>query len=229
MTIQKIIKNKKGVSPTEMIISFVLFIGILTFLFSYMNPLQRQPVVADVDAVSDAIKQYSTINMEKRSLIINETPQNCFMVNDKFSGGKRLVLDENKKSVPFRKLNDKIKIEEGHNLYYVYNLTKNVEISESDLENCEELNSENYDYSVLMNEEMYSYDKLKKMEETPKSEMKKILNIANDFALVVFNESDVFIDNRGKIPQTSVITQEFPINMLYNNSEIKAVMRVYAY
>ena len=59
-------------------------------------------------------------------------------------------------------------------LYYVYNLTKNVEISESDLENCEELNSENYDYSVLMNEEMYSYDKLKKMEETPKSEMKKI-------------------------------------------------------
>ena len=65
----KMIRGKKGAGHVEMIISFVIFIGFLIFLFVMFNPFQKPADNSDVDAVY--IKLEEAMEVELTSVSVN--------------------------------------------------------------------------------------------------------------------------------------------------------------
>lgn len=218
--------RKRGVSAIEMIISFLLFLGFLAFIFAYLNPFKEGPSFSGTESLYSEIEK--TLSIQINSIGLNiEGSGDCFVIKNLFYGNV-FVLDENGNKINAERMGEDVMIEGGKNFYYIYD---NAEDSKSkSLESCK--TPEKYSWSVKSNELVFSFDKMKKMNESYYAEYNSLKNLlkipaGKSFAIMVYDSSRKKIfDMTRTIPKTETISLEYPIEMLKENSIQKGAIRI---
>ena len=87
---------------------------------------------------------------------------------------------------------------------------------------------------VERRESIYSYDRLRDMNKSYYSNytnLKRQLVSEHDFMILIYDydKKQNFINMTKTTPVTSIITQEYPIELLKDGEKIKATMRIYVW
>src|SRR3989344_5543008 len=89
------IKDKRGVSAIELIVSFVLFLSLLAFVFYYFNPIRKPATISLTESLAKEIERDATLNLEVIGISADLKPdKNCFKINNPFPGRSIFVLNE---------------------------------------------------------------------------------------------------------------------------------------
>lgn len=218
--------GKRGVSAVEMIISFLLFLGLITFIFVYMNPLGKSSTLMTNEAIAEGIEKYAGIEMNVTG--ISSEGSACFSVQNVF-GQYPFVMDEDGNKVGSMMEGGNLYIEGGRKFYYVYSGDSPEHYN---LSGCRD---RNYSTSVMGAEKTYSYKKLAEMNTTYHSNyasLKSELKIpsSRDFTLTLFDDSmEKIVDMSGSIPKRQIVSLEYPVEILKDNEMIKGTMRILSY
>lgn len=244
------IKNRKAQSHIEVIISFVIFITFLIFIFTLFNPLKKQVNSEFADSVFVKIKENTSTVLSSFSINLKTTTMNdpvkgftswtCIMIPpiDGFDCGsskKLIVKRADDIIVPgFVDTSDgnKIKFEHEKDLtktFYTFycgeNLTENH--GTFDKSKCMELTKNiNYTLGIVVSRDLFSEDNLNKFKEIYDNDYSDIKNefvpSGNDFGILVFDESGIFLNVTKKIPRgINIDSQITPIDLVNKNAEIK--------
>ena len=225
--------NKKGASHIEIILSFVIFIGFIIFLFAVIKPFksaERGEIYLEV--VERGIINQTSTEINSIPLKINyefKQDENCFSFV--FNGSLKNIIakDENSDIMEAKSLwidngeKKEIIINSNKNFSYVYS---SEEFNESifDITKCKELNKEDYTIGLFRKEMMISESKMnnfyKKYNESYDNSKKDVgLPSSKDFAFSIRDTSNnaILIANK-KVPKgVNVWAKDIPIRIAYNN------------
>jgi len=200
--------NKKAQGHVEVIISFVIFIGFLLFLFVIFSPFKKPMNPNLVDSVFANLDAQMSVSVGSISIDVDEDAlsrlsKNCFSISNSQliedlgcglgSGGKIIVRVPNYETPVGAQVDGgSILIEKKNSFYTLYCSTEFVEQGVSD---CEDLSSENYELGVIVERKVWSTEKLGILEgqynDVENEGYGKIKDIyiseANDFGLVVYD------------------------------------------
>lgn len=238
--------NKKGINYIELVISFALFVGFVIALFVYLNPV-RQPNLTEVviDSVQNNFEENVTIMLTEipfkvttPGCITNDTAS-LLSTNfgDDYSKGKMFVEDDFGNLVP----SFDIDIVSGalvmqtssaqiYRIFYSNDTYFNIIKSSCGTTPTEVI----INVSTARSSFILSFEKLKKINEsyyTEYDELKKRFDVPalGDFAIKIYNGTDVFFDMARNIPKgLNVQAREFPISILDENTakRIKAFVNI---
>jgi len=230
------IMSKKGTSSTEMIISFGLFITFLLFMFIYINPLKTAPTSSLATALEVAVKENATIELEKWGFAVNKTLLDgvgCFQINNSFSETDPIfITDEKGNKANFKKSSDnQLTVEKLSKFYYAhkgingtnpsYNCIPKILVKEKE-----------YSWSVPIKYTIYYNRSLAKLKEAYDSDYNSLkqnfkLPASAEFSIVVSDsERNEIIKMTKTMPRVNIISREFPIEILSDESGIK-IMKGY--
>ncbi len=215
--------GKRGVSAVEMIISFMIFLGFLTFIFVYMNPLGTRATIITNEAISSEIGDYAMVWLGTVGVASDSGP--CFIIKNPLNG-TAFVEDSNGIKVKSKMDGNSIEIEGGKMFYRIINGDI---IENSSLGGCRE---GNYSLSVMGTEKAYSYWRLSDMNRTYYSNynsLKSVLRVpvARNFALTIFDSSrGKMFEMQRTIPRTQMVSSEYPIEILKDNQILKGALRI---
>lgn len=218
------IKSKKAVSHIEIILSFVIFAGFVTFIFSVFNPFSvREASELHLNIVERAIKDFISLKIELLALRLNQTPDKCFYFNYTFESNI-IVKNEKDEFVDASNNGKNTYIDNKGEFFYIYSC----EIFEEQAVNYPEcIKIENYTLGLHKDYEMVSYDKLVELKnyyENNYSALKESFKIPEneDF---LFSVSDTLgsieLTTEKTIPRTRVSARNVPIQLAYKNGTFR--------
>lgn len=237
---KKMRKNKRGVSHIEMILSFVIFIGFLLFVFIILNPLKK-PVNNDVlvDKLEYEVAKQLNTNLISQTIKVNDSAvrKDCFSIDrlNNTEGMGLIVKDSAGGEVPASVSGESVLVESGKEFYkLMYN--DNFAESDDNLDDCQALSDGEYELGVVRTDEIISYDKILSFIERYKTDyeaLKEELKLpkANDFAVIFFDTSQEYLINdedydtavNSKIPQkASVSAKNINIQILETSGAVKS-------
>lgn len=210
----KMIKYKQGQGHIEILLSFLLFIGAIIFIFFYINPFSKTVDNAnEVNQVQKIIMDNASVAVGRLSIVV-DNPGDCY----KFMPGNYLNSNY-------------IEMDEGQRRYTVYFSDIFPSINAPHMDGsaaCISIppSKLNYRLGIFLNETIISYDKLMSIASNCKSDegyknTLKNLGIITDFS---FNSKDI---NGNEIPDLSfsrripnsvaVESKEFPLRVIKND------------
>lgn len=225
-------RSKKGVSGIEMIVSFILFLGFIVFIFAYMNPLKKPVVSPLTGSLANELEEKAKIRLDVLGIAVDSNAA-CFGIKNPFKGNI-FVLDENDGKVEFNRTDgDNLLIKGGKKFYYIINGSDSEINGTLATGNCIMLTSQNYTKSVSRTDGIYSFKKLQETNSSYYSDYNSLKNqlrfpVSRDFAILVYNEAsnERYFDMARKAIQVAVTVQQFPIEMLKGQERMKATMRL---
>ena len=228
---------KRGISAIEMIVSFILFLGFLVFIFAFMNPLSMPASRSLLTTLETSFNENATIEIETIPFAINEENViGCFQIEKEF-GNNFFITDKDRKNVNFKIEGNKITIENKGKFYYI---NKGISVpgaytclNPQTLQKGEKKLGNAYSLSVPRTETMY-YSKylaeINKSYYNNYSGLRQDLKFpeSSDFAIVVFDESkNKMFEMTKPLPRTNILSKEFPVEILSENGVIiKGYMRL---
>jgi len=199
-------KSKHAQSHVEIILSFVIFIGFLLFVFMFMNPFAKTEPVYIMDNIQKAIIDEISSEIGKLSAITNGS--SCYSIpaylTIEYGNNFKEVPEDNKKYV----------------IYFSDIFEKEGIISCSD-------DPLNYTLATYSQEEIVVYGKiidLKTDYENDYNNLKKSLGMTNDFLFKTKNMvgeeiTELSVDR--KIPKgINVEAREIPIRVINSDGDI---------
>ncbi len=232
----KKIKNKKGAAHVEMMVSFVIFIGFLIFFIIIFKPLKIFSVnTSSLDLTEAKIIDYVSSPLTISSITLNSSfvpDKTCFHVPFNLSN-KVIFRDENSNTVEANKDEDYIYFNyiSGNRFYRVYSSEELVEKNIADVSGCEDIDEVNYTIGVTRTDKKISENELESFFNEYSSEysqLKKNLNLANNFNIIIRDGSEVvYKGERTKPAGIDIIAKDISIEILDSNAELKpAIMNI---
>ena len=225
-------KNKRGLSHIEVILSFVIFIGFLIFILAIFNPFSiPSDNSGKISLVEKEILAYSSLEVKFLSLILNYTPAGCFrfkyenldnitvknesydFINastDSTGSGKHVIING-----------------AGTKFYYLLSSQDFEERSFSYTPLCRQLDRDNYAFGLFSKHNMTSYTKMLQLAGRHNSDyfaLKNDLKISasDDFSFSVLDSLNKLLLNVSKKAPSNikVVANEVPISLVYKNGTI---------
>jgi len=238
----KKIRNKKAVSHVEVIISFVIFIGFLVFLFAFLNPIKSKKLSDNVlDKINREIIDFASVNYSYISFVLDDSlfsfqdfiNSNCFGIEIELDN-EVIVRDKNNNIVSAE--NDI-----GINRVYItkssisnnkfYTIYASDIFSQQSLSGCFELDEKDYNLGLLRKEKVLYLDKLinlKNLYESDYNNLKKRFDIpsSNDFGFSVreANGEEIIKVIKKRVGKINVVAKDFPVQILNQSGAIKYVI-----
>jgi len=242
--------NKRGMSHIEVILSFVIFLGFLIFLFAIFMPFKTSNG-SDVylDIASREIKNNISAQVNFFTLRLNEQSTGCFYFDYNASLTKVNVQNENyiKIDAMNRELSQqeisaaaaaaaaggksikpdtekRVIISGEGKFFYIYSYE---EFNESDIDEqtCKQLEKEDYVVGLFRSHNMVSFKKLEAFRDSYNLDyesVKKEIGITQDFKFSVRDTLNKDILNiTKKVPKTKVFARDEPIQIVYTNGSFK--------
>ncbi|MEM2956555.1 MAG: hypothetical protein QW041_03230 [Candidatus Pacearchaeota archaeon] len=227
------LKNKRGVSGTEMIVSFALFITSLIFIFIYLIPLATPPSNSLMTLLETAVNEKAGIEVEIMPFAVNKTlldneNADCFQIASPISGNIFLT-DENEKVVEFKKSGENLVIKKRGKFYYVKKGINGENPSLICSKTIQLVKDASYSLSVKRSEMMYLYENLRILNNSYYSNYNGLKQeigfpVISDFSIIVFDSRRNEIINMKKpLPKVNVLAKEFPIEILSSEDGIKTI------
>ena len=238
-------KGKKGAAHIEMIMTFVLFISLLIFVFAFINPAKRiEPSKALLEIVSYEIGKNSSINITTISIKLNYTPAaSCFKINllelgiDGIAVNNKITIrNSSDDSVKSSKTNSDLDIETSGDFYKIF-ASEDFNAVPYSLSVCEAIKKDNITIGQITTRKAMSYERMLRFSsgysENYKT-LKQSINFpaGNDFGFVLRDSSkNVLLQALEDKPESAiVISKEEPIDVVYENStSIVAVLNIQAW
>jgi len=235
LEIIKKLKNKKGMSHIEVILSFIIFLSFLIFLIAIFKPFSiSQESDVYLNMLERGIENFSNVKVNISVLSLNQNPENCFYFN--YNTSNIIVKNESYNNVgAFSEKNQEIKvyINGTENFYYIYS---SGEFNESKFNEtgCDKLGGMDYSLGLFRSFNMFSnnsLNNLKKRYETNYSTIKKELAIpeTKDFSFSVRDSRNNNILNVTKKTPTKIkiLARDIPIRIVYQDGTLKyAIMNI---
>ncbi|MBI2629775.1 hypothetical protein HYW76_01610 [Candidatus Pacearchaeota archaeon] len=224
-------KNKKGISHIEIVLSFVLFIGAVFFLIIIFNPIKNNPNKQEIvnileREIIEKVKMTATIDsigaIDLTDLSSGET---CFCFE--YSGDNFVIKNKGGEIKEYDKNGENLCINDNDrdNFYYIY-YGEGLEVQEEDLGSCEVLASDKYKFGINYTKEFIFNENIAVLDneyDESYSNLKNELNIPNfDFYFNFTNSEGVEIaaGNKKKPFGVRVIAKTIPIEMINEAGEI---------
>lgn len=232
-----ILKNKLGSGHIEVVISFVIFIGFLIFLFILFNPLKKSINETIVDSTIFNIGENASMNVTSTSIRINNyidlDSYDCFQIPVLESLGcssERKILSKNSSEgvIDSKIESGKIIINLLNNEKY-YTLHCSEEISERAgiKTNCKVLDANEYNIGQIKTKYAWSEAKLRSFENkylnSYKEIKEKFVSGGNDFSFSIRNLSndEKFIGRKSAPKGIGVNSKTIQIELIDNKATIK--------
>ena len=228
------IMNNRGVSGVEMIVSFTLFFGFVLFIFAYMNPLSMPVSRSLLTTLENAVKENASMNIEAMGFAVNKTMLDsiggarCFSLEDEAPLNSVFITDHNGNEVAFQNGTKNVNYT-GEKFYYINNASITGKQTPP-LTGCIPLKINlNYSLSVERTYNVYYNRSLASMKELYYSNYLQLKNdlkfpTGSDFAVIVFDSNQNKIISMEKTtPRVNVMSKEFPIEILSDDSGIKII------
>lgn len=223
--------NKKAITHIEVIISFVIFVGFIIFLFIFLKPLKNQELSPTIlDSSEYEIDNYANVNYSYISVKLNDSSLECFILPIKM--GKVVVNDEDKHLVSAESIDEEVYVLGiKRNFYAIYSSLIFNENSFVHPDYCPRLTKDNYTLGLLRETKVLSYDRLVELKERYNQDyknLKKEFNIpeSNNFGFSVRESNgNKIITALNKQPsKINIIARDVPSQLLYTNGTIKYVI-----
>ena len=238
-------KEKKGAAHIEMILSFVIFISFLIFVFAFINPVKRtEPSRALLEIAEQEIIKNSSINITTVSLKLNYTPAApCFNIDllelgiDGIIGGNNIIArNSTDNATGSRKTNSGLDIETSGDFYRIF--------ASEDFNNalynpalCVAIRKDNITIGQVTTAKTMSFKKLEMFSQAYAQDynsLKKNINFPgrNDFGFILKdNLKNVILNASKEKPKSAiVIAKEQPVEIVYeDSSSIVAVLNIQAW
>jgi hypothetical protein len=233
--------NKRGMSHIEMVLSFIIFVGFLIFLFAIFKPLRgfSQGEVY-LDILERNIKNYTKIEVKFLTLNINENiSSECFHFRYNSSLDNITERDANYNFVQSfcegvgggQGRGDvkprEIWINGTGNFFYIYFCDEFRE-SEFDAVNCKSLNKKDYSLGLYRSYNMTSYNKLEELEKEYANNYDELkgkfgLPSSKDFSFNVLDSSrNSILRVQKTIPRgVRVLARSEDVQLVYKNGTFK--------
>ena len=200
-------KNKQGQGHVEIMLSFVLFVGALIFLFLFINPFAKTDEVSIINEIQKTIINEISLDIGKLSIITNDT-FSCYEFRDiEYPGNYKEVSEADRK----------------YNIYFG-EIFDNSALKKSCL-------PQNYTLGNFFSEKMIVYEKVQNLVidyNTDYEELKKSLGISEDFIFsfktLVNNEISELSVSKQIPTGVDVEAKEFPVRVINSNAEIQELI-----
>lgn len=221
-------KNKKGVTHIEIILSFIIFTGFLIFVIAIFRPFNiLSNDRENADFAERAILNYSEIPVDfiTLSLMTNIPSDKCFSFNSDLT--KIAVKNESGFRIMAKSDSNNLHIENSGKFYYIYSSPEIIEYSTLDISKCKPIQKDSdFKLGLFRSLKMLSNSSLTRLKEKYNSDyegLKKDLAINFDFSFAVKDSQGVILINANKtIPsRLGVSSQEMPVQIIYSNGEFK--------
>jgi len=230
----RLIKNKKGMSHVEIVLSFVIFIGFLIFIFSIFNPFR----VSDekeiyLNIIERGIKEQTNVEFKFLSLSLNQSlGEACFYFEYNLSNvvvkneSYDFVAAFSEKSGNKRR----IYINGTGSFFYIFSCE---EFNESNFssQHCKKLKQKDYTLGLLRRYDVTSYSKLENLTKKYDLNYEGIkgeigLPSSKDFSFSVrdtnlSSRKPILTVNKTISKQVGILTRDVPIQLLYSNGTLK--------
>jgi hypothetical protein len=230
--------SRKTQAHVEMILSMIIFVGIVFVVLFFLNPTSQTKLSSSIlDKVQEKILNNVSINYQQVSLILYDEPkQDCFAINNSAEIDKTVVAKDlsGKRVGAETKANGKrIEIEnasEGNNKFYRLYFSDSFNLS-SPPTGCDPMKKENYTFSSLSFENAVLYENLVELNNlylTDYSSLKDGLGIKDNFEFVVYNESWAVLLNDSlkehKLKITNIISRDIPLMAMNKNADQQKII-----
>lgn len=230
-------KSKKAaIGHVEMILSFILFVSFLLFLFIFLNPVKKSKISEfDLDFAIDKLVENISSELDYVSLSIDlaETSQisaNCFSASINIEpGDKTHVINQLGENVSSVYSNGRISIEEKPDnykrFYYIYSFP---DFQEIPISGCQDLTSgfeigARREINVLYDNKLsyinYSYF-------SNYDNLRRNLGIINDFGFIIYDltkTNKLYDCTRAENSRLS-LSKDKNFQILYSNGSINNVI-----
>ncbi len=247
MEISKI-KSKKGASHVEMMISFVIFIGFLIFLFAIFNPLKKttNPGISDLVLINleeNLTKSLSTVSIKVNRDVVFQPGDTCFSIaniRDMNCNAERKIIIKNITGniIGSRINGNNIEItfvnKDSNEQFYTLYCSDELKEQLGDFQQCASIDNTQYTLGIINERELWSEKNLMNFESDYNekySELKdKFIQKVNDFNFIVTRIDDgkiLFQGNKNPSKNIRVYAKTTPIDMLDENANItKSTMNI---
>jgi len=205
--------SKKAQGHIEIILSFIIFIGFLLFIFMFLNPFTKTKETGYImDNIQKSIINKISDDVGRLSVIVNEDDK-CY---DKTKFSQYLNVEDKIRVVQDNKNTRK------YDVYYGNFFIENNPEPDCSL-------GENYTLGTYSIEKMIIYDKISVLKDDYESDydnLKKSLRITNDFLFKIRNlageeDSLLSVEYPKNIPTgIDIEAREIPIRIIQNNGII---------
>jgi hypothetical protein len=210
-------KNRKTQAHLEMIFSFVIFIGFVSAIFIFINPLQQQPVsYTSFQRVYDKLLSNVSINYENIPVVLSSVQNTCFLIDNPLNYTQNILAKEfNGNTVSAETNLATITLSPGFKTYTLY-FSNSFDEDISGLSSCSYLGASNYSFGAMSFERAILYENLVLLNNDYKKDysgLQKKLGLEKDFEFVVSNFSGYPLINDSiyvnKIKSGNVVSRDF--------------------
>jgi hypothetical protein len=219
-------KNQKGVSGIEMIISFTLFITFVLFIFTYMSPLSMPASRALLNDLENSVMENASVNVNTTGFAINTLiDKPCFSIDENLAG--KFITDSKGNEISSNQ--QKNITYSGEKFYYIN--SAGIAGNYTPLNaGCVKLSKgAGYSLSVERAEKIYynkSLANMKILYDNNYSRLKSDLKFpaGSDFSIIVLDSNQQEIISMKKTaPRVNVLSKEFPAEILSDENGIKII------
>jgi len=208
MAMRKKEMNKNGQGHLEIILSFVLFIGALIFVFMFINPFAKTEEISVIGDIQEKIINNISLDVGKLSVIVG-VENGCYNFNpDNYIGNYQEVNEGNIK----------------YSIYFG-------EIFENVTQKKDSECLTDYTLGLYSKEEFIIYEKIKELATNYNSDyegLKTSLGIANDFSFSFKNIVNEEISELSVSKETpigvNIEAKEFPIRVINSTGDVNELI-----
>jgi hypothetical protein len=232
-------KNKRGITGVEMIVSFTIFVSFLVFIFVYMNPLNLPASKTLLTSLESAVAENSTIDIDLRPFAINDKGvfEDCFYIENDF-GDKFFITDVNDVKVDFGISGEEVLIKTQGKFYNVYiglgqgtfdasGCSTSALLKKGDAGTNFDHPGWEYSLSVIRKKRFYhkeSLEGLKSAYEEDYNKLKQELKfpVTSDFSIIVFDSGKSEIISMTRVmPRVNILVKEFPVEIVDDEGNVE--------
>jgi len=203
----KLTKNNGAQGHVEIIMSFMLFVGALIFLFIFINPFAETDEVSIIKNVQDKIINNISLDVEKLSIITKDN-DDCYNFNSDNYLGNYIEIKE---------------VERKYTIYF-----GEVFKNSTSKKDCDPLN---YILGIYSSEKMIVYEEIVNLVANYNSNyegLKDSLKTTQDFSFSFKNKLNQEITELSVLKQPpvgiNVEAKEFPVRVINSSADIQELI-----
>lgn len=225
-------KDKKGMEHVEVVISFLIFVTFVTFLFVFLNPFKQRGVSDSVsEAIQEKIQDYGKIDFLYTSVNVNLTrvTGSCFNIEN-LSNSKVIVKNASGIRVNAAQSANRINIQKSEEFYFIFYSSMFTE--QGTFSSCTSLNAAEYKIGSVQSIDVYSLNKFITLNASYHSDyesLKGSLGIENDFGFVIKDvQGNEIVRALKKATMVNIKAVELPVPFIDENANIEVkILSIY--
>jgi lipopolysaccharide export LptBFGC system permease protein LptF len=229
--------EKKGGGHIEIILSFVIFIGFISFILYFLNPFQQQDLTEGyLQIIENRILENISTELVSITLVLDENEENCVSIKSPLSEKRKdynlISKNQKEKIITSSAQNPKGKVlikPNNENVFFLYFNEDFVEHSDN-LDDCEEIEPDKYQFGMRVLSQIVSLPRINESKRNLKERFNEEYNeLKEKIGLPASIEFDLmFYDLKGNLlvnldktaPRTTVYSKRVPIRILDKDGEM---------